>query len=164
MKKQKSNEFSHIDETGSPRMVDVSEKNINRRTAVAESLIELGTEVLSYLTKDEIHTKKGPVFQTAIIAGIMAAKKTHELIPMCHPLSLNHCSVTINVKNEKEAVVTCKVICDGKTGVEMEALTGASVSALTVYDMCKSISKSIVIKNTKLVLKTGGKSDFSLSK
>lgn len=161
MKKQKSNEFSHIDESGSPRMVDISDKRINKRTAIAESSIELGKTVMSHLKEDEIHTKKGPVFQTAIIAGIMAAKKTHELIPMCHPLSLDHCSIKIEVKNEIEVIVTCKVITDGKTGVEMEALTGSSLAALTIYDMCKSISKSIIIKETRLKRKTGGKSDFS---
>ena len=92
----------------------------------------------------------------------MAAKKTHELIPMCHPLSLDHCSVKISLGDDKDAIIKCEVRLEGKTGVEMEALTGASIAALTIYDMCKSISKSMIIKETKLLMKTGGKSDFKM--
>ncbi len=161
MGKENNNDFTHLDDSGSPRMVDVGNKGVSVRTAVAESILILGEELVSLFKGDELHTKKGPVFQTAIIAGIMATKKTHDLIPMCHPLSLDHSSISINILNETDALIQCTVKTEGKTGVEMEALTGASVAALTVYDMCKSISKSIVIKETKLLSKTGGKSDFS---
>ncbi len=161
MGKEKNNDFTHLDDSGSPRMVDVGNKGISVRTAIAESKIVLGKEIISLFKNDELHTKKGPVFQTAIIAGIMATKKTHDLIPMCHPLALDHSSIIIQIINEQEVSVQCTVKTEGKTGVEMEALTGVSVAALTVYDMCKSISKSIVIKETKLLSKTGGKSDYS---
>ena len=162
MGKENNNDLTHLDDSGTPRMVDVGNKEISIRTAIAESKIILGEEIISLFKDDELHTKKGPVFQTAIIAGIMATKKTHDLIPMCHPLSLDHCSITITILNDSDALIQCTVKTEGKTGVEMEALTGASVAALTVYDMCKSISKSIVIKETKLLSKTGGKSDFKI--
>lgn len=160
MTKKNNNDFSHLDEKGDPRMVDVSNKSGSYRTAIAESTILVGKEIVSLFKNDELHTKKGPVFQTAIIAGIMAAKKTSDLIPMCHPLSLDHCSVNIRILNEEKISIQSVVKTEGKTGVEMEALTAVSVAALTVYDMCKSISKSIIIENTKLLKKTGGKSDF----
>jgi cyclic pyranopterin phosphate synthase len=161
MRKENIKDLTHLDESGRPRMVDVGKKGVTLRTAVAESTIILGKEIIELFKNDELHTKKGPVFQTAIIAGIMACKKTHDLIPMCHPLALDHCSIEVTIQNIEEAVVKCMVKTEGKTGVEMEALTGASIAALTIYDMCKSISKSIIIGNTKLLTKTGGKSDFS---
>lgn len=154
-----TNKFTHIDASGNPKMVDVGEKDITSRLAVAQSQVVLPTAVLDLLQSDEIHTKKGPVFQTAILAGIMAAKKTADLIPLCHPLALNRCDVDI-VLHENKAMITCTVGCSGKTGVEMEALTGASVAALTIYDMCKAFSHDIVIESTRLKRKTGGKSDF----
>ena len=154
-----TNKFTHLDASGNPKMVYVGEKNITQRLAVAQSMVVLPDAVLELLKSDEIHTKKGPVFQTAILAGIMAAKKTADLIPLCHPLALNRCDVDI-VLNENKAEVTCTVGCSGKTGVEMEALTGASVAALTIYDMCKAFSHDIVIESTRLKRKTGGKSDF----
>lgn len=160
MEKEKNSDFSHLDDKGSPRMVDVGGKDITVRTAIAESVVLLGEEIIALFKDDELHTKKGPVFQTAIIAGIMAAKKTHELIPMCHPLALDHCNIAITVIGKDKVNIIAEVKTTGKTGVEMEALTASSVAALTVYDMCKSISKSIVIQNTKLKKKTGGKSDF----
>lgn len=162
MEKEKNMDFSHLDDSGSPRMVDVGNKKVTYRSAVAESSVFLGDEIISLFKDNELHSKKGPVFQTAIIAGIMAAKKTHELIPMCHPLSLDHCSVKISLGDDKDAIIKCEVSLEGKTGVEMEALTGASIAALTIYDMCKSISKSMIIKETKLLMKTGGKSDFKM--
>lgn len=140
-------------------MVDVSDKQITRRIAKAQSRLSVNNHILSLLKNDEIHTKKGPVFHTSIIAGVMAAKKTSELIPFCHPLNIDNCKIEITVENE-EIVINCTVSVTGKTGVEMEALTGASVSALTVYDMCKALSHDIIIKETKLMKKTGGKSDF----
>jgi len=151
--------FSHVDSQGNPTMVDVGGKKITARRAVAKSLVVLNEEILEHLTSDEIHTKKGPVFQTAITAGIMAVKRTSDLIPLCHPLPLENCKITIEVL-ELQAEITCTVSVNGKTGVEMEALTGASVAALTIYDMCKAFSHDIVIKDTRLYEKTGGKNDF----
>lgn len=152
--------FSHLDEHGQPNMVDVGEKTISRRTAVARSIVSLPGEVLEQLTNGDIRTKKGSVFQTAVIAGIMAAKKTGDLIPLCHPLGLDNCSIHIHLNEQQEVVIDCTAIITAKTGVEMEALVGASIAALTVYDMCKALSHDIVIKETKLMEKTGGKRDF----
>lgn len=154
--------FSHLDETtGNPSMVDVSQKKVTRRVARAQCTVILGEEILQSLTEDsDIRTKKGPVFQTAIIAGTMAAKKTSDLIPLCHPLGLEDCKIEITIANEREVKITCTTTITGKTGVEMEALTGASVAALCVYDMCKALSQEIVIKELKLMEKSGGKNDF----
>ncbi len=155
--------LTHLDpETNSPVMVDVSGKQITRRTATAQSVVALGREVTEHLNGNDIQTKKGPVFQTAIIAGTMAAKKTSDLIPLCHPLVLENCRVEIKLNEQQEAVITCTAVITSKTGVEMEALTGASVAALTIYDMCKALSHHIVIKETRLLEKTGGKNDFSI--
>ncbi|MDB5133855.1 MAG: moaC [Mucilaginibacter sp.] len=155
--------FSHLDESGRATMVDVSEKQISHRTATAQSIVSLPAEVLEQLTDGDIQTKKGSVFQTAIIAGIMAAKKTGDLIPLCHPLGLDNCKITIRLNNENEVIINCTASITAKTGIEMEALVGASIAALTVYDMCKALSHDIVIKETKLVEKTGGKRDFKRS-
>lgn len=152
--------LSHLDEEGKPQMVDVSGKNLTQRTARARALVYLPGPVLDLLEGSEIITAKGAVFQTAIIAGIMAAKKTGELIPMCHPLGLDNCRIEISLNAKKEVVIDCTASLTAKTGVEMEALTGASLAALTVYDMCKALSQDIVIKEIKLMEKTGGKSDF----
>ena len=118
---------------------------------------------MQHFNNDEILTKKGPVFQTAIIAGTMAAKKTSELIPFCHPIGLENCRININVNDADEIVIECITTVTSKTGVEMEALTGATVAALTVYDMCKALSHDIVIRETRLISKTGGKSDYGIS-
>lgn len=152
--------LTHIDEQGRANMVDVSEKAVTKRTARARSIVVLPAEVLAQLAAGDIQTKKGPVFQTAIIAGIMAAKKTGELIPLCHPLGLDNCNIDIHINEQQEVVIDCNATITAKTGIEMEALTGASVAALTIYDMCKAMSHDIVIKETKLMEKTGGKSDF----
>ena len=141
-------------------MVDVSDKSITQRTAIAESIVQLPDEIVDLLELDEISTKKGPVFQTAILAGILANKKTCELIPLCHPLTITKSDLHITVADDRQVVITCEVKVEGKTGVEMEALTGASVAALTIYDMCKGFSQNIVIKATRLIKKTGGKSDY----
>ncbi len=141
-------------------MVDVTGKQVTRRTATARSIVVLPGEVLDHLTNGDLMSKKGPVFQTAIIAGIMAAKKTGDLIPLCHPLGMENCNITIRVNERQEIVIDCKASITAKTGIEMEALLGASVAALTVYDMCKAMSHDIVIKETKLMSKTGGKRDF----
>ena len=154
------NDFSHIDKTGKAVMVDVAEKKISYRTATARSIVVLPEEVLKKLSSGDIQTKKGAVFQAAIIAGIMAAKKTSELIPLCHPLGMDNCTITIELNKQNELVIDCTTSIEAKTGVEMEALVGASVAALTVYDMCKALSHDIVIKETKLMKKTGGKKDF----
>ena len=151
--------LSHVDSANRPTMVDVSGKSASEREAHARSLVRLPAEVVSHITDDEIATKKGPVFATAIIAGVMAAKKTHELIPFCHPLGLDSCKVAIEIDGDT-AVIDCRCKVTHKTGVEMEALTGASVAALTIYDMLKAMSHDIVISETKLMSKTGGKEDF----
>ncbi|CAN5907710.1 cyclic pyranopterin monophosphate synthase MoaC [soil metagenome] len=160
--KDEEKTFTHLDPTtGDPAMVDVSDKQVTKRVARAQSIVVLGEEIMRYLTGSDIQTKKGPVFQTAIIAGTMAAKKTSDLIPLCHPLGLENCRVEIRVNEQQEVVVECTATITAKTGVEMEALTGATVAALTIYDMCKAFSHNIVIRETKLLSKTGGKSDFS---
>ncbi|HRH51057.1 MAG TPA: cyclic pyranopterin monophosphate synthase MoaC [Panacibacter sp.] len=153
-------DFTHIDNNGKVTMVDVGEKQVTHRVAVARSIVLLPGEVLAKLTDGDIQTKKGSVFQTAIIAGIMAAKKTGDLIPLCHPLGLENCAIDIHLNEVKELVIDCTVSITAKTGIEMEALVGASIAALTVYDMCKALSHDIVIKETKLMQKTGGKNDF----
>ena len=140
-------------------MVDVSGKTPSDRTAVARARVRLPEAIVAHISGDEIATKKGPVFATAIIAGVMAAKKTHELIPFCHPLGLDNCKVTIELQ-DNEVLIDCYCKVHHKTGVEMEALTGASVAALTVYDMLKAMSHDIVISETQLLSKTGGKQDF----
>ncbi len=153
-------ELTHLDEQGRANMVDVGGKAVTKRMARARSIVVLPAEVLAQVVNGDIQTKKGAVFQTAIIAGIMAAKKTGELIPLCHPLGLDNCHVDIQVSEQNEVVIDCTCNITAKTGIEMEALTGASVAALTIYDMCKAMSHDIVIKETKLMEKTGGKSDF----
>ena len=152
--------LSHINNKGNPKMVTISDKRITKRTAIAKATIFLGKELISYFTNDELITKKGPVFQTAIIAGIQGVKKTSELIPMCHPLLINGVDIDISVIDHENIEVFCKVVIEGKTGVEMEALTGVNITCLTIYDMCKSISQKIVIKDIQLLEKTGGKSDI----
>ena len=151
--------LSHIDAQNRPTMVDVSEKLATDRSALARSRVRLPDDIVAHISGDEISTKKGPVFATAIIAGVMAAKKTHELIPFCHPLGLTNCKVAIEMQGS-DVVIECLCKVHHKTGVEMEALTGASVAALTVYDMLKAMSHDIVIRDTQLIAKTGGKQDF----
>ena len=152
--------FSHLDSDGNPTMVDVGGKAVTSRVAVAEATVVLPDSVLSKLQQEEIHTKKGPVLQTAILAGIMGAKKTSELIPLCHPIGLDNCKVNMKFDADNQLIISCIASITGKTGVEMEALTGATVAALTVYDMCKAFSHDIVIRDVKLIAKSGGKRDF----
>lgn len=154
--------FTHIDAGGNPAMVDVGDKMTTRRSATARSIVELNEDILRHFDNEDIRTKKGPVFQTAIIAGVMAAKRTSELIPLCHPIGLDNCQVTIQLDNNRQVLILCTASTSAKTGVEMEALTGASVAALTIYDMCKAFSHHIVIRETRLIEKTGGKQDFHL--
>jgi cyclic pyranopterin phosphate synthase len=153
-------ELTHVDAQGRPTMVDVSAKAVTLRTAVAESRVRFPGPVARVLRDAGFATRKGPVFHTAIVAGVMAAKRTHELIPFCHPLGLERCDVVIDMHDD-EAVVRCTVSLHHKTGVEMEALTGASIAALTIYDMCKALSHEIVIAETRLIEKQGGKRDVS---
>ncbi|MEM9326037.1 MAG: cyclic pyranopterin monophosphate synthase MoaC [Bacteroidota bacterium] len=155
--------FSHLTREGNPTMVDVASKTPTHRSATARTLVKLPKEIIDQLQNDDIHTKKGPVFQTAILAGIMAVKKTSELIPLCHPLPISKCTVDIAVDENQMVVIDCLAKTVGPTGVEMEALTGATVAALTIYDMCKGFSHDIVIHQTKLMKKEGGKSDFERS-
>lgn len=152
--------LTHLNKQGNPKMVDVSGKEITKRTAIAKATMFLGKEVISHFENDELITKKGPVFQTAIVAGIQAVKKTSEIVPMCHPLLINGVDIDIQISSNEHVEVLCKVTIEGKTGVEMEALTGASATCLTIYDMCKSISQQMVIQEIKLLKKTGGKSDI----
>jgi len=152
--------LSHIDKNNQPTMVDVGDKNATNRTAHARVEVILPAGVRAVIDGDEIRTAKGPVFQTAIIAGTMAAKRTHELIPFCHPVGLDACKITIALNQAGNIVIDCRTRVTHKTGIEMEALTGASVAALTVYDMCKALSHDIVIADLRLLEKTGGKSDY----
>ena len=152
--------FSHLNEKNNPKMVNVSDKKTTKRTAIAKATMFLGEEIISHFNNDELITKKGPVFQTAIVAGIQGVKKTSEIIPMCHPILINGVDINIHVINSEHIEVLCEVIIEGKTGVEMEALTGVNITCLTIYDMCKSISQDIIIKEVKLLEKTGGKSDI----
>lgn len=140
-------------------MVDVSAKATTRRTARARATVRIGEQIANYLRTHQYNTAKGAVFQTAALAGVMAAKKTADLIPLCHPLGLDDCQVHLILEDDKVVINTLAVVT-GKTGVEMEALTAASVAALTVYDMCKAMSHHMAIEEVMLVEKTGGKKDF----
>jgi cyclic pyranopterin phosphate synthase len=148
-------EFTHFNDAGDPHMVDVGGKTITTRRAVAHGVVSMAAETLAMI-RDGGH-KKGDVIQVAQLAGIMGAKKTPDLIPLCHPLSLNHVSVDIAL-TETGLEITAECRLDGKTGVEMEALTAVTVAALTVYDMCKAVDKAMIIGPIKLIHKSGGKS------
>jgi cyclic pyranopterin phosphate synthase len=152
--------LTHIDESNQPTMVDVGHKAVTERTACARTIVRLPTAVLDKLEDGDIKSAKGPVFQTAIIAGTMAVKRTSDLIPFCHPLPIEKCKLTIAVDEAQLVVIDCTVRVHHKTGVEMEALTGASVAALAIYDMCKGLSHDIIIESTQLLEKTGGKRDY----
>ena len=141
-------------------MVDVSDKQTSLREATAVGTVYIPESVFSLLENNEISTKKGPVFQTAIIAGTQAVKKTYDLIPFCHPIAIEGCKFSINTTANNEVQVSCSTKVHHKTGVEMEALTGVTVAALTIYDMCKALSHEITIKDIHLIEKSGGKSDY----
>ena len=149
--------LSHVDPSGRPRMVDVGAKAATRREATAEARVRFPADVATALRAQGMRSAKGPIVDTAIIAGTMAAKRTHELIPFCHPLAIERCAFEIDFDGERELLIRCTVAVTHKTGVEMEALTGASVAALTIYDMCKALSHEIVIGDVRLVEKSGGK-------
>ena len=152
--------LSHVSAAGQPLMVDVGAKPRTTRRARAQAEVLLPAAVRALLQDGELHGAKGPVFQTAITAGIMAAKRTSELIPLCHPIGLDRCDVTVQLNAAGNAVVICVAAVEHKTGVEMEALTGAAVAALTIYDMCKAVSHDIAIRDVRLLEKSGGRSDY----
>ncbi len=151
--------LSHIDESGNATMVDVSKKEASVRTAVASGTITFPQEVFTTLAEQDFVGKKGSIVQTAVIAGIQGVKKTAELIPLCHQINLSKINVDIT-PGVNQFKISCTVKCTEKTGVEMEALTGVTVAALTIYDMCKALSQDISIGNIQLEQKTGGKNDF----
>lgn len=153
--------FTHLDAAGNPAMVDVGQKSVTKRIAASRAIVALPEVVFDQLESGAWETKKGPVFHTAILAGVMAAKKTGELIPLCHPLGLDNVQINISLNESKEVVIDCEASVTGKTGVEMEAMTGAAMAALTIYDMCKAFSHDIIIREVKLMAKSGGKRDFN---
>jgi len=151
--------LTHVDKANRPTMVDVGDKAVTTRTASARARVVFPADAVVQ-SGEALRTKKGPVFDTAIIAGVMAAKRTHDLIPFCHPLPLEDCKIEIAWGAPNEVVIECSVRATHKTGVEMEALTGASVAALTIYDMCKALTHGIEIRDVALLAKTGGKRDY----
>lgn len=153
--------FTHLDPNLHPTMVDVGDKATTKRTATAEARVRFPAAAAAALRDSGLRSPKGPVFDTAIIAGVMGAKRTHELIPFCHPLGIENCRITIELDGDT-AVIRCAVSVHHKTGVEMEALTGASIAALTIYDMCKALSHDIVISDVRLLAKDGGRSSYAL--
>src|SRR5689334_11705928 len=146
--------FSHLDAQNRPAMVNVGDKPVTRRTAHAVAIVSLPPALAALLKDGEITTKKGPIFHAAVLAGVMGAKKTPELIPLCHPLALDDCQIEIKPEAARsEIAIHCRVQTHGKTGVEMEALTGATVAALTIYDMAKAVSHEIAIREIRLLEK-----------
>ncbi|HEX7370141.1 MAG TPA: cyclic pyranopterin monophosphate synthase MoaC [Rhodanobacteraceae bacterium] len=156
MSTSKKTSLSHLDASNRPRMVDVGDKTVSRRVAVAEAIVRFPQAVADALRGGGMRSAKGPVIDTAIVAGTMAAKRTHELIPFCHPLAIERCRIEADFVSDCELAIRCEVAITHKTGVEMEALTGASVAALTVYDMCKALSHEIEIDSVRLLEKSGG--------
>lgn len=153
--------LSHVNDQNQASMVDVSSKKVTRREATAQCVMDLPQECMQIFSKDanDWNTQKGPVLHTARLAGVMAVKQTSHLIPLCHPLPIEDCQIDIRVE-EAQVLIEVTVVTTSKTGVEMEALTGATVTALTIYDMLKALSHQIVIRETQLLAKTGGKSDY----
>lgn len=152
-----NNQLTHLDSRGAAHMVDISNKSVTTREAVAGARVSMQLKVMDLL--EQASAKKGDVLATARIAGIMAAKKTSELIPLCHPLALNKVAIEFELNHERaEILIQARCVVEGKTGVEMEALTAASVAALTIYDMCKAVDPTMVIGDIKLLEKIGGKS------
>lgn len=153
--------LTHLDSNNNPSMVDISDKKVSSRSATARSIILLPDIIANEINENgELNLKKGPVFQTAIIAATMAVKKTSDLIPFCHPLPISDAKIKISHIKKNELEILCTVKIEGKTGVEMEALTGATIAALTIYDMCKALSHEIKIESTQLLDKSGGKRDI----
>jgi cyclic pyranopterin phosphate synthase len=156
--------LSHLNAAGLPEMVDVGDKAITTRIAVAEATVVLGEAIMTELAGNGFNTKKGSVVQTAVIAGTMAVKQTWSVIPLCHALDISSVKFTIDPVDAQSMQIKCTVKTAGRTGVEMEALHGASIAALTIYDMCKAMSHDIRIEGLQLVSKTGGKSDYEKGK
>ena len=155
--------ITHLNNKNKPRIVNIKNKKSSARTAVAQGIVSFSKIVFNKIEK--MQTKKGEILSIAIIAGIMGAKKTSELIPLCHNINIEDINIDIKTDNSRKSlIIDAKVITVGKTGVEMEALTAVSISCLTIYDMCKNIDKSIIIKDIKLISKSGGKSDFKAIK
>ena len=152
--------LTHLDAANRPTMVDVGAKSASFREASAEAVVKLPAAVARELKRSGHRTKKGPVFDTAIVAGVMAAKKTHEIVPFCHPLPIESCVLDIADDPRGTLRIVCTVAVHHKTGVEMEALVGAAAAALTLYDMCKALSHDIEIGPVRLLRKRGGKRDF----
>ena len=152
--------LTHIDAAGRPVMVDVSGKAVTARQALAECRVRFPADVAAQLRKSGLRSAKGGIVDAAVIAGTMAVKRTHDLIPFCHPLPIDGVRIAIDWHGARELRIECMVKITHRTGVEMEALTGATVAALTVYDMCKALSHAIVLGPAKLVGKRGGKRDF----
>ncbi|WP_309379903.1 cyclic pyranopterin monophosphate synthase MoaC [Cerasicoccus frondis] len=156
-----SKSLTHLDESARPRMVDVSAKAVSTREAVAEAIVLFPPDAWAYLCENGFTSKKGSILDVARVAGVMGVKQTSQWIPFCHPLPIDGCSFTIEPDvDEAMLIIHCKVKTTGKTGVEMEALTGASAAALTIYDMTKALGHGIEIRQTRLLSKTGGKKDF----
>lgn len=157
---RKTKTLTHLDPDGMPAMVDVSAKATTTRDAQAECRVKFPAAVAAQLRANGLKSAKGGIVETAIIAGTMAVKRTHELIPFCHPLPIDGCRLTVDWADERTLRIACMVRTTHRTGVEMEALTGATVAALAVYDMCKALSHAIVIGPAKLLGKRGGKRDM----
>ena len=157
MKSTAKKKLSHVDSDNRPRMVDVGAKTVTARTATALAIVRFPAAVARELKRNGMRAKKGPVIDTAIVAGTMAVKRTHDLIPFCHPLAIERCEFTVEFASSNEMMIQCEVAVSHKTGVEMEALMGASIAALTVYDMCKALSHEIAIVEIRLLEKSGGK-------
>ena len=151
--------LTHIDAAQRPAMVDVGDKAVTERRAKAQARVSFPPDVAAQLRRDDLRVAKGAVIDTAIIAGTMAVKRTHALIPFCHPIPLEGCRFVIDWDAESSLLITCEARARYRTGIEMEALTGATVAALTIYDMCKALSHEIVIGAVQLVGKRGGKRD-----
>lgn len=152
--------LTHLNASGLPEMVDVGDKAITTRIAVAEATVVLGEAIMAELEGNSFNTKKGSVIQTSVIAGTMAVKQTWSVIPLCHALDISSVKFDIKASDAHSMKIECRVKTAGRTGVEMEALHGASIAALTIYDMCKAMSHDIRIEGLQLVSKTGGKSDY----
>ena len=156
----KPSKLTHVDDAGRPAMVDVSAKQATPRTALAECRVRFPAAVAAHLRAGGMKSAKGGIIDTAIIAGTMAVKRTSELIPFCHPLPIDGCRIVVDWHDDNSLRIDCRVTTTHRTGVEMEALTGATVAALTIYDMCKALTHAIVIGPAKLRGKRGGKRDF----
>lgn len=152
--------LTHLDENNQPGMVDVGGKDVSRRAAHARAEVVFPAEAYAAIAAKGFENKKGPVFQTAILAGVMAAKATSALIPLCHPIALENCKIAVTEAPPDRLIIDCRVAATHRTGVEMEALTAASVAALTIYDMCKALTHGIVLREVRLIEKTGGKADY----